>query len=286
MEKARGAHHDADPDYFAPGLLSNPALLIRPASPTTPFEISFPSTHATSLPLLTDEFDRPRILSEGVQQVVGLPRIFGLHGNNSAYARVNRLAFMATTFDASTHLSMMDGGANICVMDILGLLVKVSTIPPLPILVATKSNLLSLDNCCTKRGYLPLMLNNGSIYYQICYYCTNASETIISPDAILQSSNILTHWQQEGHRVGSPGTIRFTSHSGLFSIMLAHEKRDGLYYCPTDVFTVAPDPTCPAIPQINRFAAPTQPKLPNVKRGRCYIIISRSKLAESETWML
>jgi hypothetical protein len=214
------------------------------------------------------------------------PSGFQLHGNNSAYTWVNRLVFTATTFDTLTHPSMMDSGTNICVMGILGLLVKVSTIPPLPILVATKSNLLSLDNCCTKRGYLPLMLDDGSIYYQICYYCANALETIISLDAILQASNILTHWQQEGHRDGSPGTIHFTSNSGLYSITLALKKRDGLYYCPTNVFTVAPYPTCHAIPQINRFAALTQPKLPNVKRGQRYVPISRSKLAESETWML
>ena len=121
------------------------------------------------------------------------------------------------------------------------------------------------------------------VYYQICYYCANPLETIISPDAILQSSDILTHWQQEGHRDGSPGTIRFTGDSGLYSITLTLKKRDGLYYCPTNVFTVAPDPTCPDIPQINRVAAPTHPTPPNVKCGRRYQSISRSKLAESET---
>jgi hypothetical protein len=181
---------------------------------------------------------------------------------------------------------MMDGGANVCVTGILGLLVNALNIPPLPILVTTKSNQLSLNNCCTKRGYLPLMLDYGSVYYQICYYCANALETIISPDAILQSSDILTHWQQEGHQDGSPGTIRFTSNSGLYSITLTLEKCNGLYYCPTNIFTVAPDPTCCAIPQINCVAAPTHPTPPNVKCDHCYQPISQSKLAESEMWML
>jgi hypothetical protein len=73
-------------------------------------------------------------------------------------------------------------------------------------------------------------------------------ETIISPDAILQSSNILTCWQQQGHQDGSLGSICFTSNSGLYSFALTLEKRDGLYYCPTDIFNVALDPTCPDIP--------------------------------------
>ncbi len=204
-------HSKADTNYFAPGLLSNPALLIRPASPTTPFEFPFPSQHDTSLPLLMDDYDHPCIPSKGVQRIVGLPRIFGLHDTSGSYARVNRLVFTATTFDEMTHPSMMDGGANICVTGILGLLVDVSSMPPLPITVTTKSHQHSVDDCCTKRGYLPLILDDGSVYYQKCYYCANASETIISPNAILQSSNILTHWHQEGHRDGSPGTICFTS---------------------------------------------------------------------------
>jgi hypothetical protein len=105
------------------------------------------------------------------------------------YAQVNHLVTATNTFKTFAHPSMMDGGANICVTVILVLLVDVLTIPPFPILVATKSNQLSLNNCCTKHGYLLLMLDGGSVYYQICYYCANASETIISPDAILQSSD-------------------------------------------------------------------------------------------------
>jgi hypothetical protein len=131
MEKARGAHQDADPVYFTPGSLSNPALLICLASSTTPFEFPSPSTHATFLPLLMDEVDRPRIPSEGIQRVVGLPQVFGLHGNNSAYAGVNHLVFMATTFDAWTHPSMMDGGANICVKGILGRSLNYTATPDL-----------------------------------------------------------------------------------------------------------------------------------------------------------
>jgi len=152
---------------------------------------------------------------------------------------------------------MMDGSANICVTGLLELLVDIEPIPPLPISVATKTAKFSLDSCCMKKGHLPLTLDDGSVYYQPCYYCKNASETIISPDAILQASNILVHWHQEGHRHGGPGKIRFSSDSGLYAITLSLEKRDGLYYCPTDVFTVAKDPTRPGVPTINRIVTPS-----------------------------
>ena len=175
---------------------------------------------------------------------------------------------------------MMDGGANICITGLLGLLVDVKPTLPLPISVATKTAKFSLDSCCTKKGLLPLTLDDGSIYYQPCHYCKNAIETIISPDAILQSSNILVHWHQEGHRHGGPGKIRFSSDSGLYAINLSLEKCEGLYYCPTDVFTVTQDPTCPGVPSINRIAAPSIPVPPTEKRGRWYYP------AESETWML
>jgi hypothetical protein len=231
MDKARPAlvfSVDDDP-YFSQGSLDDPAILIRPTSPPTPFEFPFNSHHNTALPLLVDEFDHPCIPSEGIQRVVGLPQVVGLHDSTGSYARVNRLEYSSTTHDATSHPSMMDGGANICVTGVLGLLVDVSSIPPLPITVATKTNHISVDDCCTKHGYLSLTLTDGSVYYQICYYCANPLETIISPDAILQSSDILAHWHQEGHRDGSPRTIRFTSNSGLYLISLTLDKRGGLY---------------------------------------------------------
>ncbi len=53
------------------------------------------------------------------------------------------------------------------------------------------------------------------------------------------ASNVLIRWTQTGHKDGSPGSLRFDSDSGLFSVSLTLEYRDGLYYCPTDAFTVA-----------------------------------------------
>jgi hypothetical protein len=186
-----------------------------------------------------------------VTRVVGLlPRIFGLHGDEKSVAKIIRAAI---AFNAINKPQLMDGGANICLTGILPLLVDVVSIPPLPISVATTSVALSLDDCCTKRGLLPLTLQDGSIYYQPCYYCKNATKTIISPEAIFASSNILVCWQQEGHKDTRPGTIWFFSNSGLYNITLALEKQDGLYYCPMDVFDIDIDPDQRSGSQVSRI---------------------------------
>ncbi len=187
--------------------------------------------------------------------------------------------------DPIDHPSLMDGGANICIMGILSLLVDVENIPPLPISVATALGSFSLDDCCTKKGLIPLTLLDGSVYYQPCYYCKNATETIISPKAIVAASDTLVHWTQEGHRGDAPGSIHFSSDRGLYSIKLHLEKRDGLYYCPTDVFTVGKDPVHPHIPVIQHLAAPPTPAL-LPRRSKQYIPVTRDNMTDSKVWML
>ncbi len=93
--------------------------------------------------------------------------------------------------DMINNPSLVDGGANICITGILELLVDVESIAPLPISVATNSGTASVDNCCTKKGLLPISLDDGSIYYQPCFYCKNAVETIISQQAIVAASDVL-----------------------------------------------------------------------------------------------
>jgi hypothetical protein len=187
----------------------------------------------------------------------------------------------AGRLDPRDHPSLMDGGANICITGILGLLVDVEPIPPLPISVATTSGSFSMDDCCTKWGLIPLTLSDGSMYYQPCYYCKNAAETIISPKAIVAASNTLVHWTQEGRRGNAPGSIRFSSDSSLYNITLHLEKWDGLYYCPTDVFTVKKDPVHHHIPVIRRLAAPTTPSL-LPRRSKRYIPVTRDSMTDSE----
>jgi hypothetical protein len=138
--------------------------------------------------------------------------------------------------------SMVDGGTNICLTNILSLFIDVVDIPPLSISVAVVGSNVKMDQCCTNHGLLPLLLADGSIYYQTCYYYENAVETIISPQAILDGSDIFVEWQQTGYKDNSPGFLQFSSASGLASMSIVLEKREGLYYTPTDVYTVDKDP--------------------------------------------
>jgi hypothetical protein len=85
--------------------------------------------------------------------------------------------------------SLVDGGANICVTGDIALLSDVISTPPLPILVALHGKS-TMDDCCTARGRLPIQLDDGSVFWQQCYYSNSTVETIISPQAIVNSSNV------------------------------------------------------------------------------------------------
>ncbi len=114
---------------------------------------------------------------------------------------------------------LINGGSNICVTGDLTILLDVSDITPIDILVALDGTSASLNDRITKRGLLPLPLLDGSIYYQTCFYCANMVETIISPTAILASSDIFYYWNQEGCKdPTAPGRIRFTSKDGILSM--------------------------------------------------------------------
>jgi hypothetical protein len=194
------------------GSLFEPGILIRPFSRVALFKFLF----STSSPHPTIQLHN-RITASGgllgsVTHVIGLPRVFGLHSDEKS---VVKIICTAIASNAINNPQLMDVGANICLTGILSLLVDVVSTPPLPILVATTSGALSLDDCCTKCGLLPLTLQNSSIYYQPCYYCINATKTIIFPEAIFASSNILVRWQQEGHKDACLGTIWFFSNNGL-----------------------------------------------------------------------
>jgi hypothetical protein len=139
LDKARRTPHV----YFPQGSIMDPGLLVRPASPTTPFEFPFDIPHDTPPTGFRDYVPHEDTM-DSVTRVVGLPRVFGLKGDEQSYAKVTRAAI---PMDAIDNPSLMDGGANICITGVLSLLVDVVSIPPLPISVATKFGSISLDDC-------------------------------------------------------------------------------------------------------------------------------------------
>jgi hypothetical protein len=120
--------------------------------------------------------------------VVGLPRVCGLAHDDDIVVKV---LWMAANYNEFDIRSLIDGGANICITGLLDLLVEVVSIPPLPISAATMTGGISVDDFCTKKGLLPLTMDDGSSYYQPCYYCKSTIETIISLQAILAASDVL-----------------------------------------------------------------------------------------------
>jgi hypothetical protein len=184
----------------------------------------------------------------------------------------------------------MDGGANICVTGNLLLMVGIVDIPPMAILVIIEGTEVTEDYCCTKRGYTPLSCSDGSIYWQLCFSCANVVETIISPQAVLASSNVFYLWTQTGFKDGRPGTIHFDSADGLLTMHIALDYLDGLYYCQNNVYTV--DPTShtktildqPVAPTVLCVASSTPPN--SLRRPLQYTPVSKSKQLESELWLL
>ncbi len=146
----------------------------------------------------------------------------------------------------------------------------------------------SLDNYCTKRGYTPLSLEDGSIYWQLCYFCANGVETITSPQAVLATSDVFTSWTQTGYKDDRPGSIRFDSSDGFLSMYLCLECHDGLYYCVLDVYTVGKDlqstPPAPMSPKAGRVAT-TKPPL-SLRCISRYTPTLKDKQLESELWLL
>jgi hypothetical protein len=140
----------------------------------------------------------------------------------------------------------------------------------------------SVDDCCTKRGFIPLALSDGTIHWQLCYYSANAVETIISPQAILNSSNLFALWTMMGYKDTRPGAIRFDSHDGFLNMIINLVYRDGLYYCPTDVFTLGNCPLLPEcatlptfpVPTVNRVVNPPPP--PVLQRSSCFAPTSKT----------
>jgi hypothetical protein len=179
--------------------------------------------------------------------------------------------------------NLIDGGSNVCVTGNLHNLLDVTDITPIDISVALDGVPSSVDDKITKRGLLPLTLSDGTTYFQTCFYCANMVETIISPAAVLASSNVFYFWNQEGCKDPSvPGRIRFTSRDGLLSMHFDLQQRDGLYYCSTDVYTVDHDPVRVACQH-------THAPPPAVAIGRPrpkFIPTSKARQVESEVWML
>lgn len=124
---------------------------------------------------------------------------------------------------------LADGGANVCLCGDKTKLVGVRTITPVPIGLACGDNKVTQPPC-TEMGFLPMHRNDGSMHYQPMLINPLATDMILSPNSILQSSKDLISWSQVGWRDDRPGTLTFTDKEGNVQIEYSLEKVNGLYY--------------------------------------------------------
>jgi hypothetical protein len=187
---------------------------------------SHPVTGMTSfkfpLPLFTQERPLTPPTHGHTIRVVGIPR-------SNSVSRSN----------ATPLPLLMDGGTNICITNDIANLINAKPIVLFPLLVSMTGPPPSHDEFCTMEGLLALPVSSGNTFYQLCFYCKNATETIISPNAILASNAHLDTWVQIGHKGDKPGSIHFSGPLALDTFTFSLMKRDGLYYCPMDLF-IAP----------------------------------------------
>jgi hypothetical protein len=144
---------------------------------------------------------------------------------------------------------LVDSGGNFSMTNDLGLLLNVVAIRPFSIGMAAQES--NSSSVCTHRDDFPLPMNDGSTFYTPMFYNPNASETILSPEAICFNSNdFLTHWTQSGSTTADSGSISFFTKQGAEVLSLSLQKRNGLYYTP--VCTVGVDSTDPSLkPSMN-----------------------------------
>ena len=245
-------------------------MFYRPSSPSSVRVDLYATTNDVPYPPdITD-------IADSVTHVFCEPRVCGLRGDSSSAVSLREDP-------------LVDGGSNICVTGDLDILVDAVDIPPIAISVAIEGMPASLDDCITKQGLLPLTMTDGSYFYQPCFYCANLVETIISPSAIVASSDVFVQWHQTGHKDPTvPGSISFSSADGLETMTFGLECRGGLYYCASDVYTVAHAPvrtTCRRMtiaPPDRTTIAPTNTRRPPSK----YSPTTRARQVESEVWAL
>jgi hypothetical protein len=153
----------------------------------------------------------PNTFTDSVTRVVCSPRVCGVHSDMHSAITING------EFGSGT--KMVDGGSNVCVTGTIGSLVDVEDINPITILVALDGAATSYDDCITKKGLLPITLSDSTSYYQPSFYCANMVETIISPAAVLASSNVFSSWTQVGFKDPTiPGSLHFTNNNGLVAM--------------------------------------------------------------------
>jgi hypothetical protein len=124
------------------------------------------------------------------------------------------LSCMRVSVNPTATSSLADGGTNVCIMNNSLLLVDVIEIEPIPLeLQAVKKDSNALF--CMHKGFLPMTRLDSSMHYQPFLVCLDATDTILSPEHIINNNHTFSCWCQEGSKVGlgdsraHPGCLSF-----------------------------------------------------------------------------
>ena len=201
-----------------------------------------------------------------VVHIIEKPRLVGIHDNAT---RPDHPSQRPVVYRVSTTTGeLMDNGANCCITNNLSCLVDVEDIPPFSVGVAVSGDTVQ-QSLCTKRGFLPLPLPNGDHYFQRVYYNQQASNTILSPQAICEDSNgRLTKWSQMGTTRFAEekidGKITFYGPDDVVTLTIPLDRKNGLYFSKVDTMTI--DSTAPSCPTMLTSLHASKVNRPTTKR--------------------
>jgi hypothetical protein len=189
---------------------------------------------------------------------------------------------------------MADTGANCSMTANWSALKNVKKlVEPVTIGVAvTNDGVFSNSSMCTHYGDYPIKCDDGTIIFTKCFYNPNASDTIISPQSIVDSSITFHTWQQVGRRMGQPGQLNFIGTNDIKTITL--QQNNGLYFCNAEMYEVVNETSATGaefemgdMPRCDKLDGRgfNKPKRA-VKDPHRYKPTLKSKVLQSETWYL
>jgi hypothetical protein len=147
---------------------------------------------------------------------------------------------MHVCVDPPASSSLANGGTNFCVTNNPTLLVDAIKIDPIPLGMGVRNK--SMSSFCKHKGFLPMPLMDSSIHYHPFLVCLDATDTILSPEHIINNNHMFAHWHQEGSKAGirnsrpHPGCLSFYGQDSNLLFLLPLTKNQGLYYCSNTIF--------------------------------------------------
>jgi KUP system potassium uptake protein len=205
-----------------------------------------------------------------------------------------------TTGPATPDGKMTDSGANCCMTNNWKLLEEIVQLEqPMKIGMAVNGDKEDITfTLCTHVGKLPIYSDDGNVVKVECFYNPHASDTIISPQAIIDSSADFNTWIQVGRKRGKAGRLRLMGDTKTLTMTL--QQQNGLYYCNAlkyNIHHLNMEPWIESNALAEEFGVDVEPVLPQVthmtqvpKRHppptTRFQPATKAKVLESETWYL